>query len=213
MAQHKLSDFPLDREAIFQSSIALYVKEGKNGLVTLVKSALASSSSTEYRVDLDLDKLATETKEIPPTLRFDSQGWLSRTFQCIDIATEKTLVTLSGPVLAFGHWSLVFSSNSPHSAHTIDFRPAGAVGTSPRDDLFVKDSVLHIWAVHESEDAGGCTSRLYKIVEGKRVEVASFTKKKSRDREGVLLVDESQVDLIIAAATCVAIMKRMDSFR
>ncbi|KAH7029154.1 uncharacterized protein B0I36DRAFT_363733 [Microdochium trichocladiopsis] len=134
------------------------------------------------------------------------------------------VVELSGPLMELGHWTLKFPSNdSSHSGHNIEYRP---VGMSSRDDYFVKDSILYFWAVNDltpteavsrgsqSDRGPRCScSRLYKVVDGKRLEVARFWTKKHRDREGLFLVDDEQVDIVVAGATCVIVATRVDSFR
>lgn len=88
------------------------------------------------------------------------------------------------------------------------------VGIASREDWFVVDSVPYFW---DMSIESGTLCKLYKVVDQKRVEVArcrSTSRRASpRDHEGVLLVDKNQADEVVVVATCIAMLKRIDSFR
>jgi hypothetical protein len=60
---------------------------------------------------------------------------------------------------------------------------------------------------------GGKLCKLYKAVDGKRSEVARFVGKDTRDRSGVVLIDEESVDEVVALVTLAATLNRVESFR
>jgi hypothetical protein len=88
------------------------------------------------------------------------------------------------------------------------------VGIASREDWFVVDSVPFFW---DMALESGTVCHLYKVVDQKRVELARFRSRSkspsARDHEGVLLVDKNLADEVIVVATCVAMLKRIDSFR
>jgi hypothetical protein len=55
--------------------------------------------------------------------------------------------------------------------------------------------------------------KLFKAVDGKRVEVARFEALRARDKCGVLWLDDGQVDAVITCVTLVATINRVESFR
>lgn len=130
------------------------------------------------------------------------------------------LATLSTSVLALGKWRIGFPADSPH-AHSIEMKP---VGCGSRAEMFVQDSVPYFWEMRSAPWGAGSDGKktvafassrvceLWKVVEGKRVLVGRFVGRRARDREGVLVVDESGVDIVVAGVTCAALLKRIDSF-
>lgn len=117
----------------------------------------------------------------------------------------------SGGLWSLGQWSVTFPADSPHGTHAIELRP---VGVGARADWFVRDSVPYFWdLVHVGLAGGQTVYKLFKAVDGKRVEVARFEALRARDRSGVLWLDEGEVDEVVACATVVATINRVESFR
>jgi hypothetical protein len=100
----------------------------------------------------------------------------------------------------------MFPTESPHSSHPIELRPAGMWR---REDVFVKDSIPYIWDVLNAS----ALCKPYKVIDNKKVEVARYTAKHSRDSTDVPVVDDKQVDVVVAVMTWPAVLKRSDSFR
>lgn len=212
MKNQRPSEIPLNEEASFTPRAVLCVKEekGTSGRTTLTPATPVDIGGNVS--SLELDDLTAKASGNPASLWFQSQGMLQRSIKGVDGSSGATVVELSGPILDLGHWNLTFPPQSTHSSHTIEQRP---VAMASRDDVFVKDSVPYFWMAPESGFffTANCVSRLYKVVGSKRVEVARFATKRQRDRDGVLFVDDSQVDLVVAAATCMAMTRQLDSFR
>lgn len=117
----------------------------------------------------------------------------------------------SGGLWSLGQWSLTFPTDSPHSSHEIKLRP---VGIGARADWFVKDSIPYFWdQVHVGLAGGQTVYKLFKAVDGKRIEVARFESLRARDKFGVLWLDVGQVDEVVACVTLVATINRVESFR
>ncbi|KAK4089199.1 hypothetical protein Purlil1_6632 [Purpureocillium lilacinum] len=176
-----------------------------------------------------------------PVLAVTSSSSLSRTLTCRAIGDDDgddserpPLATLSSPLLAFGRWTISVSAavvlGEEAGAGEGEARRRGGAGEGeggiehpgPRigdielrpvssrssADVFVLSGVPFFW-----ERGDGATRTLRKVVNGRRVDVAIFTARRARDAKGVLAVDEVHVDALVAAVTCVAVLKRTDSFR
>ncbi|GJN73586.1 hypothetical protein PLICBS_007666 [Purpureocillium lilacinum] len=149
-----------------------------------------------------------------PVLAVTSSSSLSRTLTCRAIGDDDgddserpPLATLSSPLLAFGRWTISVSAAvvlGPRIGD-IELRPISSRSSA---DVFVLSGVPFFW-----ERGDGATRTLRKVVNGRRVDVAIFTARRARDAKGVLAVDEVHVDALVAAVTCVAVLKRTDSFR
>jgi hypothetical protein len=78
-----------------------------------------------------------------------------------------------------------------------------------RADEFIVESVPFVWDFVD----GTKRCELSKVVDGTRVEVGRFVAGSHTDKVGVLVVDGREVDELLAALTCVAVVNRDDSFR
>ncbi|OAQ82265.1 hypothetical protein VFPFJ_04043 [Purpureocillium lilacinum] len=151
-----------------------------------------------------------------------------------DDGGQPPLATLSSPLLAFGRWTISFSAAASLSEAAgsgegearrrgdagegeggtgcpglrigdIELHPVSSRSSA---DVFVLSGVPFFW-----ERGDGATRTLHKVVNGRKVDVAIFTGRRTRDAEGVMAVDETHVNALVAAVTCVAVLKRTDSFR
>lgn len=77
-----------------------------------------------------------------------------------------------------------------------------------RADEFVKDSVPYFWDLVD----GRKLCRLFRALDGKKVEVARFLGENVRAQEGVLMVSEG-IDEVVAMLTFFGVLNRVDSFR
>lgn len=195
MKELQLGDFTLDESTPFSPTTTLYLpKLGNPPSKTLVSKVIGDIPPIS-----SLDQATEESNQIP-ILQIQQKSRFSRVFFFLDPAGAQ-VAELSGPLLSFGRWKLIFSDDSTHD---IDMRP---VGTGRRADIFVQDSVPYFW------DVEGRLRRLFKVVGSTRVEVAQLTSKHTRDRSGVLAIDEGQVDVVIAVITAVGTLQRSESFR
>lgn len=137
----------------------------------------------------------------------------------------------SGPLWKLGPWRIEFPaggggaedgapSAAAHCGHALEIVSTG-MGRASRG--FAVDSVPHWWAMEGGNraalltklvpppDGGGSVAAAQDGAKV-RVEAARWAAKHPYDRDGVLVVDEARVDLVVALATCVARLRRVDSF-
>ncbi|KAJ6438219.1 sugar transporter [Purpureocillium lavendulum] len=98
--------------------------------------------------------------------------------------------------------NVTFPLGSPHSDHNIWVQRVPKIG----HESFVKDSVSYLW---NTTIAGRKSGVLYRIVESERpVPIAKYARDRWRD-SWVLVVDDTQLDVVVALATCLAVWNRM----
>ncbi|KFY05078.1 hypothetical protein O988_00280 [Pseudogymnoascus sp. VKM F-3808] len=207
------ASYPINEDATLQATKVIYVKSGSEfGLSVFV-------ADVTDKFDGELDRLigsGSESKLLnekakdaalkkPAMLEFHRSGRLSSNFTVKD-TSNAVIAELSGPLLSLGRWTLGFVADSPHSDHDILVRPAGMMS---RADEFVKDSIPYYWDILD----GRKLCKLYKVMDGKRVEIAHFLGENARARDGVLLLDGEQLDEVVACLTCVVMLNRSESFR
>ncbi|KAI0382795.1 hypothetical protein F5Y04DRAFT_43849 [Hypomontagnella monticulosa] len=216
MKELRSNDFPLNEDLQLQPTKTFFIHhEGVSGLskTTLIYDITAIIPS---QLDINSKELAntihsetkTKLEKQPVALKLQRSAWYSNSMSVRD-GNDNAVASLSTSLLSFSRWTLSFPAGSPHSTHAIEMRPTG-IGT--RADIFVKESVPFFWEMFNGP-AGGRIDKLFKVVDGKRVEVARFVAKHMRDREGALFLDEALVDEVVAGVTCVAVLNRLDSFR
>ncbi|KAI2636506.1 hypothetical protein GGS26DRAFT_498825 [Hypomontagnella submonticulosa] len=216
MKEPKPIDFPLNEDIQLRPTKTFFIHhEGVSGFS---KSTIIHDITAIMPADLDINSkglantIHSETKanleKLPVALKLQRSAWYSSSMDVKD-GNDTPVASLSTSLLSFSHWTLSFPADSPHSTHAIEMRPTG-VGT--RTDIFVKESVPYFWEMFNGP-AGGRIDKLFKVEDGKRVEVARFVAKHMRDREGALFLDGAMVDEVVAAVTCVAVLNRLDSFR
>lgn len=196
--------FPIDNESPLKATSGFWV-QGDHSLTpnssTSVTTLFESGSAVPCDIDIKNAKAQAETKK--PMLNFQQISTLKRDFKAVD-GSGTLVVEMSNPLLSLGRWTLSFPLGSSHSSHQIIMHPVRMWNSQ---DTFTQESVPYFW---EPLNANG---RLFKVVTGKRVEVANLARESTKDRSGVLLVDENSVDVIVALGTCFAFLNRSDSFR
>jgi hypothetical protein len=206
----QLNDYALNEEAPLSATRILYVdqKSSISTTTTIIdltgQDDLVIDSSGEMSKAI-FDKAKTAANGAKPILELRRESWYKRVFTTKD-AEDQLVAEVSGPLLAMGHWKLSFPQDSTHSSHAIELRPAGM---GKRADVFVQDSILYFWDVVDP----GSLFKLYKVMDGKRIEAAAFVSKSSHGPKGLLMIDDKLVDVVVACVTFVAVLNRNESFR
>lgn len=212
MKQLRPSDFKLDAAAPFTPSKTLFI-EGKNAITSSFQiydvSDVASASH---------DELLTVVSKLSPILEIRQISWRDRTFRAVD-AFGTVIASMSSPILSYGSWDIKFSNDRGSSpvSHDINMRPVGLFG---RGDMFVVESQPYFWEVDEQGQSDGSGSRsgetlaMFKTSsERTRVQCARLRKRHARSLGGMLEIDASMIVTEVAVMTCVATLKRVESFR
>lgn len=123
-------------------------------------------------------------------------------------------------VLNFGTVHIHFPAESTHSTHDIKVEP---LSHRSRAQSFTKDSVPYFWDT--SSSAGSDTAfwskpmalsgrlSLWKAVAGKKFELARYESASGRfDLGGLLVLEDREVDALVATLTLVAVLGQNDSF-
>ena len=202
MKEDQPANYPINVDEPLRPTKTFYYNKNSGFALSLsVYDITERVSSSEA---LSLEEAKTAVSDQPPILNIHQDSWSTRIFRVVD-STGARVAEASGPLLDFGHWKLTFPTESEHSDHEIELRPV----LRSRQDVFVKDSIPYFWDVVDPRGI----FKLYKVIEKSRVEVSKFTSKRWREPTGVLVVDDRQVDVVIAVITSVAVLKRADSFR
>ncbi|KAK3394984.1 hypothetical protein B0H63DRAFT_63113 [Podospora didyma] len=206
------ASFPVDADNPFRPTKAIYVKEGNEfalsitlaDITSLIPEPLLSVTTADEPTLLET-ATSTDLSTAPTLLKLTRTSRFASNWTATNFADTK-VADLTNPLLSLGKWTITFPAKSAHSNHDILLHPAGFM---MRSDEFVKDSVPYFWDVLD----GRKLCKLYKAVEGKKCEIARFIGASARDRDGVLLVDDAQLDEVVVGLTCVAVLNRSDSFR
>jgi hypothetical protein len=141
-------------------------------------------------------------KSVESSFTVKSKSWLHG-LQFLDSA-EFPIASIGGGIFSLGTRKFTFPENSPHSSHNIEMRP---VAINSAEEAFVKDSVLYFW---ECDSAKKRT--LTKVVSGSRIEIGKYETKHERTKEGILVLDSSQLNDVVAVLSCIALLNQVDSF-
>jgi hypothetical protein len=211
--QDAAASFPIDSTTPFHPTKAIYINDTSEFSLTTTASDVTASvthllpSPDTQSAPTLLTTAKSTSHTLPATLTFTRPNRLSRSWTAGDPAFKATVAELSNPLWSLGKWTITFPSNSPHSSHNIILHPASFTS---KTDEFVKDSVPYFWDTVN----GRKLCKLYRAMEGKKVEVARFVGEDVRAREGVLLVEEGKgVDEVVVMVTFLAVLMRVDSFR
>ncbi|KAK5652328.1 hypothetical protein OQA88_10678 [Cercophora sp. LCS_1] len=201
------SSFPIDEATPFVPTKAVYIQEATEFALSITITDVTASVATHLSPDIQpslLEGAKSAASTSSPTIKLTRPNRLSRSWTATN-PSGATVADLSNPIWSLGKWIIKFPANSPHSEHDIQLRPASAAS---RADEFVKDSVPFFWDLID----GRKLIKLYRALDGKKVEVARFLGENVRAQEGVLLVGEG-VDDVVAVLTVFGALNRLESFR
>ncbi|KAK4444451.1 3-phosphoshikimate 1-carboxyvinyltransferase [Podospora aff. communis PSN243] len=211
--QDAAASFPIDTTTPFHPTKAIYINDPSEFSLTTTATDITTSvahllPSLDVQTTPTLLTTAKSTSPtLPVTLTFTRPNRLSRSWTASEPDSNTPIAELSNPLWSLGKWTITFPSPSSHSSHTIILHPASFAS---KTDEFVKDSVPYFWDMVE----GRKLCKLYRAMEGKKVEVARFVGENVRAREGVLLVEDGKgVDWVVVMVTFLAVLMRVDSFR
>ncbi|GJN75638.1 hypothetical protein PCL_04479 [Purpureocillium lilacinum] len=168
-------------------------------------SPCSSTSPIPDSLRDEVERAASEQKNDRSAWSFElTRGTFSSTMEFHDASAGGAVAAeLDMPVLKhYSVWKVRFPEGSPHSSHDVEVRP---VSIWKKQETFVKDSVPYLWDM----SMGGKGGVLYKTVEfEKRVPVAQFVAKNWFKNCCVLVLDDRQLDAVVALSTCVAVLNR-----
>ncbi|GAB1317940.1 hypothetical protein MFIFM68171_08150 [Madurella fahalii] len=216
------ASFPVDETTPFHATKAIYIHEGTEFTLTLTMTDVTAAVAALLSPNLTTAPLLEAAKSTNRsastasliTLQLTRPNRMSRTWTATkpgsgSRSSNTAVAELSNPLWSLGKWTIKFPVGSPHSGHDIQLRPAGV---ATRADEFVKDSVPYFWDVVD----GRRLCKLYRAMDGKKVEIARFVGDGARARDGVLVVagqGEEGVDEIVVMLTLVGVLNRSESFR
>lgn len=127
-------------------------------------------------------------------------------------------------LLNFGTVHIRFPAESTHSTHEISVEP---LSHRSRAQSFIMDSVPYVWdtAAAASSSSGSDTKfwskpmalsgrlSLFKAVAGKKFEVARYESTSGKfGLDGLLVLEEREIDALVAAVTLIGVLGQNDSF-
>lgn len=121
---------------------------------------------------------------------------------------KKVVAEFHSSLLSFGATHISFPRDSSHSSHEITVKP---LAIQRRAQSFVKDSVTYVW--ESTTPSSHSKLSLYKAVASKKVEVARYESSSGRfELKGILVLDEREVDALVAVVTLVGVLGQNDAF-
>ncbi|KAK5056817.1 hypothetical protein LTR84_012349 [Exophiala bonariae] len=140
--------------------------------------------------------------------------------------TKAAVAEIRTHLLNFGTVHIRFPANSMHSTHEIKVEP---LSHRSRAQVFTKDSVPYVWDTSSSGASTTTADRgstfwskpmalsgrlaLSKAVAGKRFEVARYESASGKfELGGLLVLEDREVDVLVAVLTLVAVLGQNDSF-
>lgn len=117
------------------------------------------------------------------------------------------------PVMSFGGRTTVKFPHAGDGKESMEIRKVG--GHARKAEVFVKEGVEYVW---QSEEVGGMWVRgLFKVVENETVgkvkrEVARYAQRSAHEREGLLVMDGTEVDEMVAVLTVCAMAEGKEHF-
>lgn len=123
-------------------------------------------------------------------------------------------------LLSFGASHIHFPVESTHCSHEITVRPLSLLN---RAQAFVKDSITYVWETptvalprsssSSSKLPGRRKVSLYKAVSSKKVEIARYESASGKfELNGVLALEEREIDPLVAVLTLVGVLQQNDTF-
>lgn len=217
----RAAKYPIDTSAPLHPTRVLYLQDSTASSFNLadITSAtlgavkLGDAHTSQPTSVFVTAKEASSTAPSALHFRRTKSGLFSASHLIVTAGSSDTQVAelSSSGVLSFGRWTVSFPPDSTHCSHDLKLQPVGLWSSV---DWFVQDSVPYFWDMADVNGAGGQgVCRLFKVADGKRVEVGRFLAQRMRDKGGVLVLDGQAVDEVVACATLVATINRVESFR
>lgn len=202
MTNPQPGSFQLDESTPLKASHFYYIKRGSglsnDGEVKDVTETLRDASTETF-----LDEAASAAATVDVKYVVKGKSWLSN---AIDLSSQDgtPIASLGSGIKSLGHRKLSFTQGSEHSSHDIEFQ---TLGMGKKGNMFVQESVVYFW-----ECPGGETMLTKVVGEGKKIKVGRYLAKRNWSRQGLFLVDEAGVDVVVALMTCLGTLSQSDSF-
>jgi len=200
------SSIPVDASAALSPSRIFFMRS-TGGFSTTIRILDVTASAGQYPGQLTDDFLRSAealADKSPEVYTLAKKSWYSFDIPLIDAKTGTLLAELSTTLLKLGVWNITFPSGSSHCDHDIEMK---TTGLGSKEYVFAVNSVPFFWDLN-----GAKAGMLYKTVEGKRIAVGEFKARHGYSKDWVFVVDASNVDEIVALATCAVLLNRSDSF-
>ncbi|CEJ83954.1 hypothetical protein VHEMI03318 [[Torrubiella] hemipterigena] len=202
MGELKIADFPINSSHEPAPQCAVYIRE-----VGRIKSRFLAhdlSSGLPPPQTLSLQEGQTYAENRDPTFEIKRRSVIGRSFTAYETGMSEPAAQMDCATWSLGHWIITFPGNS--LIHNLDMRPAG---NQARADIFVVESIPFFW----EPQGNGAVRKLWKAVNGERIEVGELQSRTSRDTHGLLKIDTAHVDRLVGIMTSIALLKRLESFR
>jgi len=192
----KPSSFPLDESKSFTPDKVFYI-ERSDGLASnaTIKDIPTALDSTDFlKAAADAAKAIGPVYTTTSTSRFPPKADL---FSSAD--PSKAVASLHTSL-----WGIKTISFTTGPSHAIEMQ---AVAVGRKDEAFAVESVPYFWTTDSAT-----RHVLTRVAGPKRVVVGEYAARRGYGRTGVLRVESEGVDEVVAVATCLALLNRVDSF-
>lgn len=211
--------FPIDESATFSPTRILYLRPGQSTTHCEILD-VTNNLKSSYRGDPtpELLELAQITLRANPTLAptwtFSKKSKFSKSHLSVfEQPGDKEIAHVNSHFLSFGTSHVHFPPDLSNTTHDITVKP---LSIKSRAQSFVKDSVPYAWQPsrlesEQSSKAGDLS--LFKALARKKIEVAKYASVDGKfELNGLLLIDEREVDAVVTVLTLVSVLGQSDTF-
>lgn len=242
MANKDIRDLPVDQAVTFRPSRILYVRAltEKNQHSEILDLTMHLKSTFREEITPEIHELAQLTLRanpiFPPTWVVSGPSRFVASHLTVEEPTTGgsgsssetvVLAEIRSHLLNFGNVHIRFPAHSAHSSHEISVEP---VSHRSRAQSFIKDSVPYLWDTLSTTATGASAASsdgtfwskpmalsgrltLFKAVAGKKFQIARYESSNGKfGLGGLLVLEEREVDALIAAVTLIGVLGQNDSF-
>jgi len=213
MAPTAMLDMPTDESIKLRPTKILYIIPQSNWARKTSILDLTDQLHESFREDFTPEfhksakRLVVELPQLPLFLSLTRDHWYSSSHIVATNAKDEKVAEWHSPAMSYGNTTITFPEGSTHSDHHLDLK---AVKLTARAQSFVKDSITYVWVAEKRFKSGSLS--LYKVGESKKVEVARYQSDSGGFvTGGPLAVVTSEVDEVVAALTCLAVLNQRDT--
>lgn len=214
MAPNSILDIPIDEAITLRPTRILYIVPqsgwARDTKVLDLTAQLHGSCTDNITPEVQASARRAATSSPPPESLFTltRPHWYSSSRLNATGFDGAGLAEWHSPIMSYGLTRIRFPDHSPHCSHPLEVKP---LSVARRAQSFVNDSRPYVWEAQERFKSGRMS--LYKVVAGKKIEVAKYESDSGGFTVGGLLVLETrEVDELVALLTCMAVLNQRDAF-
>lgn len=172
-------------------------------ITTHLTEDYTSPDFVKNAMELSLSK-CKESGDIAPTLTISRSNFFKQTMDVVDDTTGVEVAKWKLPLLPINATELTFPADSEHCSHPITMKARPVVKES-----FVLNGAEYVWKVDRVPNIFDVEHKLVKKCADRGRVVARYSHPHgSMFKGGILSIDESEIDFVVAFVTCCVMIKK-----